>query len=107
MSIKVAFRNWEKGPTSLFVVYNTAHKSLYVLAKDQEEARSIAWSACHIRYTDNGLNGEGRGVHLLGFGLSFELAPHWDVIQKTAAKGGRGTVTLENDVVFIGHTAVS
>ena len=98
----------DSGSVSLYEVYNTSHRSLLVLAKDHETARSIAWSAAHIYHTDNGLNSEDRNVYEVRSRPSHgTLHDHWTTLQAAISQRLQGTVQLADGRVIVGNTEVN
>ena len=93
----------ERDPVGLYEVFNTSHRSLLVMAKDRDSALNIAWAACHIRHTDNGLLSEGRSVHEARAKF---YAPICERLQRAISRGLQGTVSVINDVVYVGQTEI-
>ena|SRR5438128_1747948 len=92
------------GCTKAFLVYNTTHRSLLVLAEDRETARSIAWSAAHIYHTDNGLTGEDREVHEVNSSSANFSSDQWALVQKAASEGRQGTIVVVDGHALIGDS---
>jgi hypothetical protein len=99
--------NW--GPTDeycsvrLFVVHNTAHRSLYVLSRDERTAMSVAYAANHvyspeIKYAD----GYSRSVYEILSPSGYGLADHWSLIREAIAQRLEGTVHIEDDDICVG-----
>src|SRR3954463_14837667 len=87
----------------LFAVYNTNHKSLYVLARDWRQAMSIACTANHV-YDPTPKIAEtySREVHEVTSAAAHQLSAHWDIIQRAIDKRLEGTVRLEDGGISVG-----
>jgi len=105
--IRIGLGALESGAVRLYSVYNTAHQSLTVLAKDIETATSIAWSAAHIRHTDNGLQGEGRGVYeMRTLPPKSALCEHQPALQKAIDERMQGTIEVVDGHLLVGDQLV-
>jgi len=99
--------NWGPAPedcsVSLFAVYNTAHRSLYVLARDWRTAMSVAYTANHV-YDPSPKMAEtyGRHVEEVKGPYSSELLAHWKSIEQAIARRVEGTVHFEGDHISVG-----
>ena len=91
----------------LFQVYNTAHKPLDVLARDEARAMSVAWTANHVydlemKHADN----YSRYAYEVR-SPNARLANHWSHIQEAIAQRLEGTVHLEDDSISVGDQLVA
>ena len=90
-------------PTRLFLSFNSAHRSLHVLATDYDTAVNIAWAAGHIRHSDNGLEGDDRRMHkCLSIKSEFQTK-NWQPLVKAAIEGRQGTVSLDGNDIYLGE----
>ena len=95
-------------PTRLYSVFNTSHRSLLVMAESSEAALSLAWTAGHIRHTDNGLKSEGRDAHeVYSPPQAGPLHDHWSVVQDAASKGFSGAVEFAEERISIGNKVIA
>lgn len=94
--------NWGAAPAEheikLFAVYNTAHNSIYVLARDERTAMQIAHTANHIydtavKHTDN----YGRGCYAVPDGLRSKLSTHWHKVERAISRRLEGTLHIDDD----------
>ena len=100
--------NWspldEGCSVKLFVVNNTAHNSLYVLAQDNREAMSIAYASNHVYFPEPKIAETYiRLAEEVRVPFGREMAKHWDAIQAAIESRLRGTVHLEDDHIAIGN----
>ena len=95
----------ENEEVKLFNVSNTSHKSLLVLALDEQEAMRIAQSANHVHGTQT--------IHALGYDRMCNLASPWDLranerfvplIEQAIADKRRVTIEFGDDGVWIGNS---
>jgi hypothetical protein len=107
MRTRIELAKSASGRTKAFEVYNTAHRSLLVLAEDCVTARSIAWSAAHIYHSDSGLEGEHRNIHEVKSPRIDFSSDHWALVQKAATEGRQGTIVVVDGHVLIGDSEVS
>jgi hypothetical protein len=103
--------NWgptnDDSPVSLFVVFNTAHRSLYVLARDWRIAMSVAYTANHVYDpTPKIADTYGRHVDEVKSPHSSELEHHWRAIEAAIARRLEGTVHFSNGHVSVGHESI-
>ena len=93
-------------PTKLFIVYNTAHNSLYVLARDDKTAMSVAYTANHVYSpTPKIADTYSRSVYEVRT-ADRDLPNHWGTIQKAIARRLEGSVHFEGDSVSIGYEVI-
>ena len=89
----------------VFQVKNTSWKYLYVLALDEQEALSIAWTAGHI-YTSiqDSVFKENRRYadEVKSPIINSDLERLWSCVCAARARGVRGTLEFRNDHVLIG-----
>lgn len=102
--------NWgqcvDGSPVKLFVVYNTSHNDLYVLARDKDIAMSIAYTANHIYGTEvKHAPTYSRSVYEVTNPNACNLSSHWSLIQQAIAQRVEGTVHFEGDRFSIGDEA--
>ena len=100
--------NWgaapEDRPVRLFEVYNTAHRSLLVLAPDRSSAIEIAHSANHIHWIWNRKDISYPHAAEVRDPLRHEdLADCVEPIQAAIAQRLQGTVHREGDHVCVGY----
>lgn len=90
-------------PVKVFVVYNTAHNGLYVLAPDREAAMSIAYTANHIHNV--GFRKDTNYPHVAEEREPFsgKLA---DSVRRAIAQRIQGTIHLHDDYIAVGHEAI-
>jgi hypothetical protein len=95
-------RRFAGAQTKLFAVYNTAHNKMYVLAKDESAALSVAYAANHV-YSPRpniGLNYSRLSSEV--FEPDGELSKHWDKLQQAGAQGIEATVHFHNEQLYLG-----
>jgi hypothetical protein len=99
--------NWGPAPEDcsikLFVVYNTAHNSQFVLARDRARAMSIAHSANHV-YSPQEKHAETYSrVAYEVTSPDYDLSQHWQAIQAAIERRVEGTLHIEAEQVSVGY----
>lgn len=101
--------NWgplEEGRSvKLFVVYNTAHNRLYVLAQNEKEAMNIAYTANHVYFPQQKYAETYSRAAYEVLDPPCELSNHWNAIQHAMDKRVQGTIHLEGDHIAVGYEA--
>jgi hypothetical protein len=104
--------NWGQAPegseVKLFVVHNTAHKGLYVLARDKSRAMSIAHTANHI-YSPQEKHADtySRAAHEVANPKAGDLLERWDYVQTAIAGPLEGTLHFDGTTVTVGDEVIS
>lgn len=106
MRTRIRWPESQEGCTKLFGVFNTSRRSIYVLAKNVEEARQIAWTAGHIYHSDAGLVSEGRHIHEVHVPTG-QLEQYWQPLSRAMKAGSRGTVHVDARGVYLGYDELS
>ena len=92
---------------SVFGVYNTAHKCLYVLARDSNEAMSIACTANHI-YGTTPIIADDYGRHAFQVKqLPKILLPFEAAIAVAVSMRLRGTLHIDRQRLALGSEVIS
>lgn len=103
--------NWGRLPSDcdvkLYSVHNTARNVLYVLARNQSIAMSIAHAANHVYGTTTILALDyGRWVEEVKRPPNAALEEHWDALQAAIAQRLQGTVHFERECLRIGTEVI-
>ena len=107
--VRVNFGSAPEGTeVKLFSVHNTAHKSLYVLARDSHQAMSIAHTAGHIYGTADIVNlNYGRHCQEISNPTAGRLKSNWSVIERAKLTRIEGTVHIEDDgAIYVGTSLI-
>ena len=93
----------EHCPVKLFVVDNTAHRSLYVLARDKSRAMPVAYTSNHV-YSPEVKHAEtySRSAYEILSPNAYSLADYWSLIGQAIAQRLEGTVHIEGDGICVG-----
>ncbi|MGQ0590276.1 MAG: hypothetical protein ACT4N8_12225 [Sphingosinicella sp.] len=91
----------------LWEIYNTSFNNLFVLAKDRNEALSIAHAAGHIYYTTNTLFDQGRRAYEVTGPSSNMSNSHWDMVQLAINRRVQGTVHFDGEQVAVGREVIA
>ena len=92
----------------LFEVFNTAHRSLLVLATDRAESIEMAYRANHIHFIWNRKDISYPHVaEVHNPIIDPKLANHGDLIQVAIARRLRGTVNVDGGHLYVGNQIVS
>ena len=103
--------NWGRLPhgseVKVYCVRNTAHNSLYVLAKDERAAMSIAYTANHIYDPTPTMGGD---YSRLAFEVrdphNDKLTEHWDSITRAVDERLQGTLHFDDGKLAIGDEVI-
>jgi hypothetical protein len=91
----------------LYDVYNTAHRSLLVLASDRLKAIEIAYAANHIHSIWNRKDKNyPHADEVRNLSSDCRLADSADSIRSAIAQRLQGTVHLESGRMFVGYELV-
>ena len=97
------------GETSvkLFEVFNTAHRSLLVLASDKAEAIDVAYGANHLHFVWSRKDKNyPHAAELRSPANERKLAYHLDLIELAIGRRLRGVVRLDGECLYVGHELV-
>ena len=104
--------NWGRTPDGIsvkvYLVYNTANKSIYVLARDKTTAMLIAQAANHI-YNAEVIHADnyGRDCNEVTSRHPGELKNYWDSVERAVASRVEGTLHIENGKIAVGYEVVA
>jgi hypothetical protein len=107
--VRVNWGSLESGcSVKLFKVYNTAHRSLLVLARDEKEAMSVAYTANHI-YSPYPKTAESysRMAYEVRCPTSEVPQSHWPLVQLAIERRLQGTVHIEDRHLAVGYEVIA
>ena len=106
--VRVNWGSLDEGEVvQVYCVYNSSHKHLYILAKDEGTALRIAHTANHI-YDTKIIHADhyGRNVYVAGKFAPPGLLEHQGALDKAIAERVQGTLHWDDDHLSVGYEVI-